>query len=168
MEDVCSSACLYNFFEIFCAIQWYWHINWMIANMVKEITWSGKEQLICLIMVVQREKLWFDIYIVMYLCYDINVVSHLEDFAFSIRLEFLIGWLNVPIPRFLIEFMIFMVLVLMYQYLDFWLDDLMLVIKLVANFLSLDEWCFWEVYNKWLCIFTCYTFDWLDYWFTCN
>ena len=98
-EDVWSSACLYNFFEILCAIQWYWHLNWMIANMVKEITWSGKEKLICLIMVVQREKLWFDIYIVMYLCYDINVVSHLEDFVFFYK-----AWIvvRVPIPRFLI------------------------------------------------------------------
>ena len=92
----------------------------MIATMVKEIMWSGKGKLICLIMVVQREELWFDVYIVMYLCYDINVVSHLEDFAFSTRLELL--W--------------------EYQYLDFWLDDLMLVIKLVANFVSLDEWFF--------------------------
>ena len=140
-----SRACLYNFFEILCAIQWYWHLNWMIATMVKEIMWSGKEKLICLIMVVQREKLWFDIYIVMYLCYDINVVSHLEDFVFFIRLELLWG----------------------YQYLDFWLEDLMLVIKFVANFLSLDELFFWELYNTWLCIFGRYTFNWLDYWFVC-
>ena len=88
----------------------------MIANMVKEITWRGKEKLICLIMVVQREELWFDVYIVMYLCYDINVVTHLEDFTFSTRLELFWG----------------------YQYLDLWLDGFMLVIKFVANFVSLN------------------------------
>ena len=99
-ENVCSSACLYNFFEILCAIQWYWHLNWMIATMVKEIMWSGKEKLICLIMVVQREELWFDVYIVMLwykCCYTLRRLCFFYKAWIVVRVpipRFLIGWLN--------------------------------------------------------------------------
>ena len=65
--------------------------------MFHEIMWSGKEKMICLIMVVQREELSLMFTL---LGYDINVVTHLWDVAFSSRLELLRG---VQIPQFLIE-----------------------------------------------------------------
>ena len=42
--------------------------------MFHEIMWSGKEKMICLIMVVQREELSLMFTL---LGYDINVVTHL-------------------------------------------------------------------------------------------